>query len=158
MCITNSLAFEFRIYHVKHNMATGSYDSLVNTEISTCQTVNILFTWLNVRIFSRIQYQFMRDYDEISVNRANARPRLDTAGIAIIKVKPSGIAIIKVKFLNHCVFNPYMTGNAWLCIEPPGHKYPHCWLNIHRIRQISYRNITVMDNNITCFLHRKSIS
>ena len=79
MRIRNSLAFEFRIYHVKHNTATESYDSLVNTEISTCQTVNILFTRLNVRIVSRIQYQFMRDYDEIGVNRATARPRLDTA-------------------------------------------------------------------------------
>ena len=42
-----------------------------STPRSARQTVNIVFTRLNVRIFLRMQYQLMRDYDEISVNRAN---------------------------------------------------------------------------------------
>ena len=54
--------------------------------------------------------------------------------------------------------NPKTPGNAWVCSQhcgywcpgakAPSHQYPQCWLNIHCIGQASYKNITLMLENI----------
>ena len=56
-------------------------------------------------------------------------------------------------------FNPKTPGNAWMrsrhhgcwCpgVKARGQQYPQCWLNIHCIGPVSYKNITLMVNNIT---------
>ena len=54
--------------------------------------------------------------------------------------------------------NPWTTGNtrvhtqhcSYWCpgAKAPGYQYPRCWLNIHCIWLVSYRNITILGNNI----------
>ena len=56
-------------------------------------------------------------------------------------------------------FNPLLSaGDVWVCTQhcsyrcpgakAPGHQYPQCWLSIHCIRLVLYRNITLIRNNI----------
>ena len=60
--------------------------------------------------------------------------------------------------INHIFINPSTLGNTWVCnqhcgywcpgAKAPGHQYPQCWLNIHCIGPVSYKNIAPIVNNI----------
>ena len=64
--------------------------------------------------------------------------------------------------------NPYTAGNAWVCTQhcgywcpgakAPSHQYPHCWLNIHCIGPVSYRNIIVIGNYQKIKIHFEKIN
>ena len=66
-------------------------------------------------------------------------------------------------FGNYCYINPQTPGNAWVrsqhcgywCAgaKAPGHQYPQCWLNIHCIGPISYKNIAHKVNSIRKWNH-----
>ena len=59
--------------------------------------------------------------------------------------------------------NPWTLGNAWVrsqhCgywspgVKAPGHQYPQCWLNIHCIGPISYKDIAHKVNSIRKWNH-----
>ena len=61
------------------------------------------------------------------------------------------------------MINPKTPGNTWVCSQhcgywcpgakAPGHQYPHCWLNIHCIGPVSYKNIAHKVNSIRKWSH-----